>query len=70
MVSGFYIAPHSQTCVKAVKSGFLTQEECDKLGTLNPHMTFVQAETLWVWLANVVTRLHDQGLTTGPRVGQ
>lgn len=51
--------------VKAVKSGFLTQEECDKLGKLNPHMTFVQAETLWVWLANVVTRLHDQGLTKG-----
>jgi len=51
--------------VKAVKSGFLTQEESDNLGKLNPHMTFVQAETLWVWLANVVTRLHDQGLTKG-----
>jgi len=51
--------------IKAVKRGFLTQEEADNLQKLNPHMAFVQAETLWVWLGNVVTRLHDQGLTKG-----
>jgi predicted membrane chloride channel (bestrophin family) len=50
----------------ALKEGLLTQEEADKLAKLNPHMTFVHAETLWVWLANAVTRLHDQGLTKGP----
>lgn len=52
--------------VKAQKCGLLTVEESEKLQELNPHMTFVQAETLWVWLANMVTRLHDQGLTKGP----
>merc|ERR1719183_1514083 len=31
-----------------------------------PHMPFLKAETLWVWLTNVVTRMHDQGLTKGP----
>lgn len=51
--------------LQALENGFLTQEEADMLEKLNPHMTFVQAETLWVWLANAVTRLHDQGLTKG-----
>jgi len=51
--------------LKALEAGLLTQEEADKLEKLNPHMTFVHAETLWVWLANAVTRLHDQGLTKG-----
>lgn len=49
----------------ALERGLLTQEEADKLEKLNPHMTFVHAETLWAWLANAVTRLHDQGLTKG-----
>lgn len=52
--------------VMAVKAGLLTQEEADNLEQCNPHKAFVHAETLWVWLANVVTRLHDQGLTKGP----
>merc|ERR1719424_1161213 len=52
--------------LKALAAGLITQEEADKLQKLNPHMPFVQAETLWVWLANAVTRLHDQGLTKGP----
>jgi len=51
--------------LKALECGLLTQEEALKLELLNPHMPFVHAETLWVWLANVVTRLHDQGLTKG-----
>jgi len=51
--------------LKALEYGLLTQEEADKLEKLNPHMPFVHAETLWVWLANAVTRLHDQGLTKG-----
>ena len=51
---------------KAVKQGLLTEEERDKLTKASPHMTFVQAETLWVWLANLVTRLHNQGFTKGP----
>jgi len=52
-------------CENAVKHGLLTQEEADLLHKLNPHMTFVQAETLWVWLANAVTRMQTQGLTKG-----
>jgi len=51
---------------KATDKGLLTQEETDKLRKLSPKMTFVQAEMLWVWLANVVTRLDEQGLTKGP----
>jgi len=52
--------------IKALKAGLLTEEEARLLELLNPHMPFVHAETVWVWLANVVTRLHDQGLTKGP----
>jgi len=51
--------------IKAVNAGLLLEEEAAKLELLNPHMPFVHAETVWVWLANVVTRLHDQGLTKG-----
>jgi len=52
--------------VKAMQAGLLTQEELEKLTTANAHMVFVQAETLWTWIANWVTRMHDQGLTRGP----
>lgn len=51
---------------KAVKKGLLTQEECEKLQKASPHLTFVQAETLWVWLASWVTKLHNAGCTKGP----
>jgi|Transcript_36145 hypothetical protein len=51
---------------EALKNGFLTQEESDALQRLNPHMTFVQAEALWAWLANIVARLNEQGLVKGP----
>jgi predicted membrane chloride channel (bestrophin family) len=51
--------------VQAVKAGLLTQEEGDKLEKANAHMTFVQAETLWTWLASAVTKLHKQGLSQG-----
>lgn len=51
--------------LQALEAGLLTQEEADKLAKLNPHMPFVHSETLWVWLANAVTRLHDQNLTKG-----
>lgn len=50
---------------KALAEGLLTSEEADKLQKLSPKMTFVQAEMLWIWLANVVTRLHEQNLTKG-----
>merc|ERR1740130_301791 len=49
-----------------MRKGLLTEEECEKLKKASPHMTFVQAETLWVWLSNLVTRLHNQGYTKGP----
>lgn len=52
--------------IRALKSGLLKQEEADKLQKASPHGTFAQAETLWVWLANAMTRLHHQGLTQGP----
>lgn len=52
--------------VKALQAGLLTQEEVEKLETANGHMVFVQAETLWTWIANWITRMHDQGLTRGP----
>lgn len=52
--------------LEALKAGLLTEDEAQKLEMMNPHMTFVQAETLWVWLANAVTQLHDQGLSKGP----
>lgn len=51
---------------KAFKKGLISQDDLDKLEKLVPHMPFVQAETLWAWLANLVTRLNDQGLTKGP----
>jgi len=50
----------------AVKAGLLTHQEVEKLEKANLHMVYVQAETLWAWLANWVTRLHDQGFTKGP----
>jgi len=50
---------------KAVERRLLTQEESESLQALNPHMTLVHAETLWVWLANAVSRLHDKGLSKG-----
>lgn len=49
----------------AFKAGFLTGEEADLLEKLSLHRTFLQAETLWVWLANVVSRLNVQGRTAG-----
>lgn len=51
--------------IATLQAGFITQEESDMLQQLNPHMTFIQAETLWAWLANIVTRLHAQGLSAG-----
>jgi len=51
---------------RAVKIGLLTVEEADMLAICNPHATFVHAETLWIWMANAVTRLHEQGRTKGP----
>jgi len=50
---------------RAVENGMLTAEEVEKLELCNKHMSFVHAETLWVWLARAVTQLHDQGLTKG-----
>lgn len=43
----------------------LTAEEVEKLELCNKHMSFVHAETLWVWLARAVSELHDQGRTKG-----
>lgn len=51
---------------QAYLAGLLTEDEKTKLVGLNPTRVYVQAETLWVWLANAVTRLHDEGLTKGP----
>merc|ERR1740130_576886 len=56
------VAPLDQACER----GLLEQEEVDKLKKLNPSMTFVQAETLWVFLANSITRSNAQGLVKGP----
>lgn len=56
------VAPLDQ----ALERGLLEQEEVDKLKKLNPSMTFVQAETLWVFLANAMSRLNAQGLVKGP----
>jgi len=50
---------------RAVENGLLTAEEVEKLELCNKHMSFVHAETLWVWLARAVAQLHDQGLTKG-----
>jgi len=57
---------HEHPREEAVERGMLTEDEAEQLRKLNPHMTFVQASTLWVWLANLVTRLNEQGLTKGP----
>jgi len=57
---------HKHPREEAVKRGTLTEDEAEQLRQLNPHRTFVQAETLWVWIANLVMRLHEQGLTKGP----
>jgi len=51
---------------KAVDIGLLTQEESTLLEECNPHMPFIQAEILWVWLGNAISRLHDKGMTKGP----
>lgn len=51
--------------LEALKLGLLTEDEASKLEEMNPYMTFVQAETLWVWLAAAMTQLHEQGLTKG-----
>jgi len=56
---------HKCPRAKAVDRGLLTKEESDSLQALNPHMTFVHAETLWAWLANAISRLHDKGLSKG-----
>jgi len=50
---------------RAVENGMLTAEEVEKLELCNKHMSFVHAETLWVWLAGAVTALHEQGRTKG-----
>jgi len=50
---------------KALEKGLLTEEEVRCLECLTPHMPFIQAETLWVWLANVVNALNDQGKVKG-----
>jgi len=49
----------------ALKMGLLTQEESENLEKANAYMTFVQAETLWTWLASWVNCMHNQGLTKG-----
>jgi hypothetical protein len=51
---------------QACQAGFLTAEEARLLDELSPGASFIQAETLWVWLANVITRLNAQKLTAGP----
>jgi len=51
-----------------VSAGLLMQEEASKIGQANPceaATPMTQAEVVWVWLANIVTRLNDQGLTKG-----
>jgi len=50
---------------KAVEIGLLDEDEAELLEQCNPHMPFVQAETLWAWLGNAVSRLHDKGFTKG-----
>mmetsp|Transcript_97339 Transcript_97339/g.168646 ORF Transcript_97339/g.168646 Transcript_97339/m.168646 type:complete len:396 (+) Transcript_97339:97-1284(+) len=53
--------------MEAVKErDFLTQDEVDKLIACCPDKVYIQSETLWVWLANAISRLNDQGLTKGP----
>merc|ERR1719487_1597747 len=57
---------HEHPRLKAVEIGLLTKEEADKLAECNAHRPYHQAEALWVWLGNAVTRLHDKGLSKGP----
>lgn len=56
---------NSEPRLEAVKLGLLTEEEASKLEIASKNKTYVQAETLWVWLAGAVTRMHSQGLTKG-----
>jgi hypothetical protein len=51
---------------EALKRELLHADEYKLLGQLTSHMVFVQAETLWVWLANMLAQLEAQGLTKGP----
>lgn len=51
---------------KAVAADLLTDEEATKLRECCEFATFVQAETLWVWLGSAVTKLNEQGLVKGP----
>jgi uncharacterized Tic20 family protein len=44
---------------QARDAGYLTIEETRLLEELNPKLPFIQAETLWVWLASVITQLHS-----------
>jgi predicted membrane chloride channel (bestrophin family) len=57
---------HQSPLEEALKEDFITQDEHDVLRELNPHMTFVQCEALWAWIATIVSRLHEQGLLKGP----
>lgn len=51
---------------EAIERGLLTEDEADQLRKLNPNQMFVQAQTLWVWIANLLTRMHRQARTKGP----
>lgn len=44
--------------------GVLTVDEVEKLRQLRPEEN--HSEAIWVWLANLATQLHRQGLTAGP----
>jgi len=57
---------HEDQWAHVVDRGLLTQDEADQLRSLSADKCFVQAETLWSWLAHIVNRLHAQGLTKGP----
>lgn len=54
-----------QPIEKAKKFHLLDDEEVRKLHAVHAHDVFVHAETLWVWLANVINRCSDQKLTKG-----
>jgi len=49
----------------AVRENFLEPDEAEALRQINPTSTFAQAEVLWSWLANIVTRLHLMQMTKG-----
>jgi len=57
---------HQQPRLMAVENGYLDADEADMLEECHPHMPFVQAQTLWSWLGNAVSQLHDKGFTKGP----